>query len=132
MSSSKEEQESLPAIDYQSHLNFKNLKPIQDKLSDCPRLLVLKQSIDQEYTYYTITEVTYWDYTYCLHETRLPVVRSLHSNRTIWRVSFYKEVRVLNDFGWYSNTSFLTAITRDCFSPRLLFHVVNFQSIITA
>jgi hypothetical protein len=61
------------------------------------------------------------DYTYCLNKTRLPVLRSLHSHRTFWRVSFYKEVRVLNDSGCYSNTSYLTARPRDCFQYALTF-----------
>jgi hypothetical protein len=66
-----QEQESLPAIDYRSHLNFKNLKSNQDNLSNnCLRLPVLKQNIEREYTYYTNEEITYLDYTYCVNETK--------------------------------------------------------------
>jgi hypothetical protein len=89
MSSSKEEQESLPAIDYPSHLKFKNLKSNQDKLSNnCPRLPVLEQNIERWYTYYTNKEITYLDYTHCVNETRLPLLWTLHSNRTLFWVSF--------------------------------------------
>jgi hypothetical protein len=97
------------------------LKLNQDKLSNCPRQPVLRQNIERKYTYYTITKDTYLDYTYCLNKTRLPVLGSLHSHRTIWRVSFYKEVRVLIDFGWYLNTSYLTARPRDCFQYTFIF-----------
>jgi hypothetical protein len=68
-----------------------------------------------------IEEITYLDYAYCLNDTRLPVLRSLHSYRTIWRVSFYKEVQILDASGWYLNTSSLTERPRDCFQYTLTF-----------
>jgi hypothetical protein len=109
MSSSKEEQESLPAIDYRSHLKFKHLKSNKDKLSNnCPRLLVLEQNIKHGYTYYTNEEISNLDYTYCVNKTRLPVLWTLHSNRTLFQVSFYTETRIVNISRWYSNFNIKT------------------------
>jgi hypothetical protein len=115
MSKSKEEIDFLLAIDYRSTLNFKNLKHSQDKLSNCWRLPVLKREIERWYNYYTNEEITYLDYTYCVNETRLPVIWTLHSNRTLFRVLFYTETRVVNIDGWYSNTFHLTERPRDRF-----------------
>jgi hypothetical protein len=98
-------------------LNFKNLKSNQDKLSNtCPKLPVLKQNIEREYTYFTNEEITYLDYTYCVNETRLPILRKLHSNCSLFRVSFYTEIWIVNISGWYSNTYNLTERPRDCFT----------------
>jgi hypothetical protein len=104
MSRSKDEIDFLLAIYYRSTLKFKNLKKNQDKLSDCPRLPVLKRESELVYNYYTNEEITYLDYTYCVNETKLPVIRTLHSDRTLFRVLFYTETRVVNIDGWYSNT----------------------------
>jgi hypothetical protein len=60
------------------------------------------------YNYYTNEEITYLDYTFCVNETKLPVIRTLHSDRTLFRVLFYTETRVVNKDGWYSNTFYLT------------------------
>jgi hypothetical protein len=95
MSRSKEEIKSLLAIDYQSQLNFKNLKLNQDKLSNCPRLPVPKSDIERWYAYYANEYISYLDYTYCVNETRLPVLRTLYSNRTLFRVLFYTETQVV-------------------------------------
>jgi hypothetical protein len=116
--SSITEENDIPAIGHR----YKDLKEDQDKLSSsCPRLPVSEKCIERRYTYYTIEEITYFDYRYCLNETRLPVLWSLHSHRTIWRVSFYQEIRILNDSGWNSNTSYLTARPRNCFQYMFTF-----------
>jgi hypothetical protein len=115
MSRSKEEIESLLAIDYRSNLNFKNFQFNQDKLSNCPRLSVLKRDIKRWYAYYANEYVTYLDYTYCVNETRLPVLWTLHSNCTLFRVSFYTETRVIAIEGEYSYKYRLTESPRNCF-----------------
>jgi hypothetical protein len=115
MARSKEEIESLLAIDYRSNLNFKNLKLNQDKLSNCPRLSVIKRDIERWYAYYANEYITYLDYTYCANETRLPVLRTLHSNHTFFRVSFYTETQVAVIEGEYSYKYRLTESPRNCF-----------------
>jgi hypothetical protein len=95
MSRSKEEIESLLAIAYRIPLIFKNLKLNQDKLSNCQRLSVLKRDIERWYSYYANQYITYLDYTYFVNETRRPVLRTLHNNRTLFRVSFYTETRIV-------------------------------------
>jgi hypothetical protein len=87
----------------------------------CPWLPESEIYIERRCKYYTLEEITYLDYHYCIKETRLPVLRSLHSYHTKWRDSFYQEVRSINDYGWYSNTSFLTARPRDCFQFTFTF-----------
>jgi hypothetical protein len=97
-------------------LNFKQLKFNQDKLSNCPRLLVLKRDIERWYAYYANEYVTYLDYTYCVNETRLPVLRTLYSNRTLFRVLFYTETRVVIIEGEYSYKDCLTESPRNSFN----------------
>jgi hypothetical protein len=90
MSSKEEEQDYLPIIDYR----FPNLKYDQDKFSrDCPLLAIPDR--ERQWTISTHEEITYLDYTYCKNETRLPVLRTRHSARILYRVSFYMEVRVI-------------------------------------
>jgi hypothetical protein len=101
---------------------YKDLKEDQDKLSSsCPRLPESEIYIERRYTYYTLEEITHLDYHYCINKTRLPVLRSLHSYRTIWRVSFYQEAQIIDDNGWYSNRSFLTERPRECFQFTFIF-----------
>jgi hypothetical protein len=116
MSSSKDEINFPLTINYRSTQRFKNLKKDQDKESNCPRLPVLTREVERVYNYYTNEEITYLDYTYCVNETKLPVIRTLHSDRTLFRVSFYTETRVVNIDGWYSNTFYLTEKPRDRFT----------------
>jgi hypothetical protein len=112
----KEEQENLPAIGYQ----YKLLRQDQDKISrHCPRLTEQERYSERWYKYYTLEEITFWDFTYCVNKTRLPVLRSLHCYRTILRVSFFQGVQIINDYSWYSNINYLTAIQRDCFQFTL-------------
>jgi hypothetical protein len=88
MSSKEEEQDYLPIIDYR----FPNLKYDQDKISrNCPLLAI--PYLEREYLRYGAEEITYLDYTYCVNETRLPLLRTLHSQRTLYRVSFYWAAR---------------------------------------
>jgi hypothetical protein len=115
MSRRKKEVESLHAIDCQSHLNFKKLKLNQDKLSNFPRLPVLERNIERWYAHYANEYVTYLDYTYCVNETRLPVLRTLYGNRTLFRVLFYTETRVVIIEGEYSYKFRLTERPWDCF-----------------
>jgi hypothetical protein len=115
MSRSKEEIESLLAIDYRSQLKFKKLKLNQDNLSNCPRLSVLRRDIEHWYAYYANEYITYLNYTYCVNETRLPVLRTLYSNRTLFRVWFYTETRIVIIEGEYSYKYRLTERPWDCF-----------------
>jgi hypothetical protein len=90
MSSKEDTEDYLPAIAYR----FPNLKDDQDKFSrNCPLLAI--PEIEREYTLNTHEEVTYLDYKYCVNETRLPVLRTLHSQRTLYRVAFYIEIRII-------------------------------------
>jgi hypothetical protein len=116
MSRSKEETEDLLKID-RSTLNFKNLQHNQDKLSNCPRIPVTKREFERWYPYwfYANNYFSYLDYTYGVNETRLPVLRTLYSNRTLFQVSFYKETRVVYREDEYSYTYRLTESPRNCF-----------------
>jgi hypothetical protein len=77
--------------------------------------LVQKRDTERWYTYYANESVTYLDYTYCVNETRLPVLRSLYSKRTLFRVSFYTETLVVAIEGEYLYKYFLTDRPWDCF-----------------
>jgi hypothetical protein len=101
----------------ESTLKFKHLKKDQDKESNCPRLPVTERDIERWYPYrfYANEYISYLDYTYCVNETRLPVLRTLFSNRTLFRVSFYTETRVVYKEGEYSYKYRLTERPRNCF-----------------
>jgi hypothetical protein len=121
LSRSEEEQENLATIEHR----YANLKDGQDKLYNlsrrCPRLTKQERYRERRYTYYTLEEITYLDYMYCVNKTRLPVLCSLHSFCTLYRVSFFQEVQIINDHSWYSNTNYLMARPRDSFQFTFAF-----------
>jgi hypothetical protein len=118
ISSSKEEQENLPAIAYR----YKHLRQDQNKISRrCPQLKEQDRYCERWYTYYTIEEIKYLDSTYCVNETRLPVFWSLHCNCTFFCVAFFQEVRIIYDYSWSSNITYLTSRPSDCFQYQFTY-----------
>jgi hypothetical protein len=76
---------------------FSTLRPNQDKSKTTCKKLKLPSGIFPEayqdycnkaYDYYWL-QITHLDYHCIRNKTRLPVVRSLYSQRTLFRVSFY-------------------------------------------
>jgi hypothetical protein len=59
--------------------------------------------------------ISYLDYAYGVNETRLPVLRTLYSNRTLFRVSFFTETRIVAIEDEYSYKYCLTEHPRNCF-----------------
>jgi hypothetical protein len=94
LSSSAEEQENLAIIERQNA----HLTEDHDKFSrSCPRLTDVERYSERQYTHYFLEEITYLDYHYCVNKTRLPGLWSLRSFCTLFRVSFFQEVWLMNE-----------------------------------